>query len=156
MAIEVWPSWVPSMDDPAVSKVVNQMTITAAPGQTQGPAPMLGMWQMAVTANAPHKDLAKTFIEFMTSKENQKRLALDLGLPPTRATVYTDPTVMAKYRWYPAQLAALEKGQARPRIKDWNKVEAVMGDYLQLALVGQMAPEKALELMAADINRALK
>ena len=156
MAIEVWPSWVPSMDDPTVSKVANKMTIMAAPGQVKGPAPMLGMWQLAVTSGAGHKKLARTFIDFVTSTENQKRLALDLGLPPTRASVYTDADVVSKYRWYPAQLEALENGQARPRIKAWKKVESVMGDYLQLALVGQMPPQKALELMSRDINRALK
>ncbi len=156
MAIEVWPSWVPSMDDTAVSKVAGKMTIMAAPGQVKGPAPMLGMWQLAVTKGTGHKENARAFIDFVTSTKNQKRLALDLGLPPTRATVYTDADVVSKYRWYPAQLAALENGQARPRIKAWKKVESVMGDYLQLALVGQMPPKKALELMSRDINRALK
>ncbi|MEH6445992.1 MAG: ABC transporter substrate-binding protein [Oceanospirillaceae bacterium] len=156
IAIEVWPSWVPSMDDPAKSKVVGKMTITAAPGEVKGPAPMLGIWQLGITKGSKNADTARQFLDFMTSAENQKALALELGLPPTRSSVYTDADVVSKYRWYPAQLKALENGKPRPRIKKWKQVETVLGDYLQLALVGQMPAKQALKLAAKDITRALR
>jgi multiple sugar transport system substrate-binding protein len=38
------------------------------------------------------------------------------GNPPTRSSVYKDAALIAKYRWYPAQLAALEVAEPRPRI----------------------------------------
>ncbi|HFD16354.1 MAG TPA: extracellular solute-binding protein, partial [Rhodospirillales bacterium] len=41
MSIELWPSWAPSLDDPAVSKVAGLVEINAAPGEKTGPAPML-------------------------------------------------------------------------------------------------------------------
>ncbi len=156
IAIEVWPSWVPSMDDPAKSKVVGKMNITAAPGEVAGPAPMLGIWQLGISKGAKNAETARQFLDFITSKESQKSLALDLGLPPTRSSVYTDADVVAKYRWYPSQLKALENGKPRPRIKKWKQVETVLGDYLQLALVGQMPAAQALKLAAKDIKRALR
>ncbi|MGB1238418.1 MAG: ABC transporter substrate-binding protein [Pseudomonadales bacterium] len=156
MAIEVWPSWVPSMDDPAKSKVVGKMTISAAPGEVEGPSPMLGIWQLGIANGAKNAATARKFMDFITSQQSQKSLALDLGLPPTRSSVYTDADVVAKYRWYPAQLKALENGKPRPRIKKWKQVETVLGDYLQLALVGQMPAKQALDLAAKDIKRALR
>jgi multiple sugar transport system substrate-binding protein len=156
IAIEVWPSWVPSMDDPAKSKVVGKMNITAAPGEVAGPAPMLGIWQLGIAKGAENAETARQFLDFITSKESQKDLALSLGLPPTRSSVYTDADVVAKYRWYPSQLKALENGKPRPRIKKWKQVETVLGDYLQLALVGQMPAAQALKLAAKDIKRALR
>ena len=67
-----------------------------------------------------------------------------MGLPPTRASVYTDEDVVARYRWYPNQLAALENAQPRPRVTDWSRIEAIMGDYLQLALLDEMTAEEAI------------
>ena len=155
ISIEVWPSWIPAMDDPEVSDVVGLMEITAAPGQVEGPAPMLGAWLLAVPADAPNPEGGRAFIDFVTNAENQERLALEAGLPPTRASVYTDPDVVAQYRWYPDQLEALENAQPRPRITDWSRVESILGDYLQLALLDEMTAEEAIAEAHAAIADAL-
>jgi multiple sugar transport system substrate-binding protein len=156
MAIELWPSWAPSLDDPAKSKVPGKIEIMAAPGQVQGPAPMLGAWLLGVPADAKNPKRGRDFIDFLTSAEVQKKLTLELGTPPTRASVYEDADVIAKYRWYPAQVKALQNAQPRPRITQWSEVEAIMGDYLQLALIGEMDPKKALMEANKKISRALK
>ena len=156
MSIELWPSWAPSLDDPAKSKVPGKLEVMAAPGQVQGPAPMLGSWLLAVPADAPNAKRGRDFIDFITSAEIQKMLALEIGTPPTRASVYKDADVVAKYRWYPAQLQALMNAQPRPRITQWSKVENILGDYLQLALIGDMKPKDALAEANARVARALK
>ncbi|MEL6198439.1 MAG: extracellular solute-binding protein, partial [Pseudomonadota bacterium] len=157
MTIELWPSWAPSLDDPEKSKVPGKIEIMAAPGQVQGPAPMLGSWLVAIPETSERKDRARDFIDFLTSPEMQKRLALEVGTPPTRASVYADPEVVGAYRWYPNQVAALQNAQPRPRIAQWSKVETIMGDYLQLALIGEMEPAAALaeaqEKIAAVLER---
>jgi len=121
-----------------------------------GPSPMLGSWLLAVPADAPNPELGRKFTDFITSAEFQKKLALEIGQPPTRASVYSDADVVAKYRWYPNQLAALENARPRPRIEQWNQVETILGDYLQLALIGELSPEVALEEADAQIAKALR
>ena len=155
MAIEVWPSWVPALDDPEVSQVVGDVEIMAAPGQVEGPAPMLGAWLLAIPANARNPELALDFLQFATAPAQQKALALEIGLPPTRSAVYADAEVVDTYRWYPAQLAALENAQARPRIRNWSEIEAILGDYLQLALIGELTAEQAVAEAHARIAGAL-
>ena len=156
MSIELWPSWAPSLDDPELSRVPGKLEVIAAPGQTVGPSPMLGSWLLAVPADAPNPELGRKFTDFITSAEFQKKLALEIGQPPTRASVYSDADVVAKYRWYPNQLAALENARPRPRIEQWNQVETILGDYLQLALIGELSPEVALEEADAQIAKALR
>lgn len=155
ISIEFWPSWAPSLDDPEKSKVPGKIELMAPPGQVEGPSPMLGSWLLAVPADAPNSDLGRDFIDFVTSAENQRLLALEMGTPPTRASVYQDTDVVAKYRWYPAQFAALQNARPRPRITQWSKVETTLGDYLQLALVGEMSPKAALEEANDRIARIL-
>lgn len=155
MLIEVWPAWVPSLDDPAVSKVVGDVEITVAPGEVEGPAPMLGAWLVAIPETSENKELARKFIDFLTSAEMQKRLALEVGTPPTRESVYADEEVISAYRWFPAQLAALREAEPRPRITEWAQVETILGDYLQLALIGEMEPAEAIAEAHERIERVL-
>jgi multiple sugar transport system substrate-binding protein len=156
MTIELWPAWAPSLDEADKSKVPGKIEVMPAPGETSGPAPMLGSWLVAIPADSKNQAKAREFIDFLTSPEMQKKLALEAGSPPTRASVYQDAEVNSKYRWYKAQLAALEASQPRPRIAEWGKVETILGDYLQLALIGQMEPKKALAEANEKIARALK
>jgi len=157
IAIEVWPAWIPSLDDPKVSKVVKKIEIQAAPGLISGPSPMLGAWLMGVAEDSKNRDMAVEFLQFLTSPKIQKQIALEVGIPPTRASVYKDSSLVEKYRWYPSQLKALEDAHPRPRITKWSEVEAILGDYLQLALTGSLAPEKALgeanERISAVLSR---
>ncbi len=156
MSIELWPSWAPSLDDPEKSRVPGKIEVVAAPGQNVGSSPMLGAWLLAVPADAPNPELARAFIDFVTSADFQKRLALEIGQPPTRASVYGDADVIAKYRWYPNQLEALENATPRPRIRQWSRVEAILGDYLQLALIGELDAAIALEEANDQIEKALR
>ena len=70
---------------------------------------------------------------------------------PTRSSVYTDSEVVAKYRWYPIQLKALEASKVRPRLPEWLEMDVKIGTYLNLALVGDRTPEEALNELNAEI-----
>ncbi|NYH14972.1 ABC transporter substrate-binding protein [Paraburkholderia bryophila] len=153
-ALEVWPAWIPALDDPKQSRVVGEVALQAPPGQVKGPSPMLGIWQMAIPKDAPHATLAQEFLVYLTNRDTQTRLAA-MGIPPTRKSVFEDPALVKQFRWYPDQLKALEAGRARPRVKDWQQIESILGDALQLVLTGQLAPDAALHQAAQKITPAL-
>ncbi|MDE1179292.1 ABC transporter substrate-binding protein [Paraburkholderia sp.] len=154
-AIEVWPAWIPSLDDASVSRVAGQVALQAPPGQVEGPAPMLGIWQMGIPRDAPHAKLAQDFLAYLTARDTQTRLAV-IGIPPTRKSVFQDPQLVQRFRWYPDQLKALEMGRPRPRVKDWQEVESILGDYLQLALTHQLEPDAALTQASQKISKSLE
>ena len=156
IAIEVWPGWVPALDDPAKSKVVGKVEIIPAPGLVKTSSPMIGIWLLGVSAASKNQATALDFVQFITSPEIQRQLTLELGHPPTRHSVYSDPEVVERYRWFPAQLAAMDNAVPRPRVPVWSEIEGVLGDYLQLALVGQMAPGEALQAAQARIQEILE
>ncbi|MCP4398054.1 MAG: ABC transporter substrate-binding protein [bacterium] len=155
IATEVWPSWVPGMDDPEKSKVVGKMAVTVHPAQKTEASPMIGVWHLAIPEASQRKDAAYDFLKFVTSREMQKTLALEIGQPPTRSSAYTDPDVVAKYRWYPTQLKALEASKVRPRLPEWLEIDVKMGTYLNLALVGDRTPEEALNELQDEIVEIL-
>jgi len=155
MATEVWPAWVPALDDPAKSKVVGKVEIIPPPGLVKTSSPMIGIWLLGISSASKNKEAALDFLKFVTSAEVQKRLTLEAGHVPTRKSVYNDPEVVAKYRWFPAQLTALENSVPRPRVPVWSEIEGVLGEYLHLALVGEMSPEDALRAAQERIEEIL-
>jgi multiple sugar transport system substrate-binding protein len=155
IAMEYWPGWAGTLDDASRSRVAGQVALVSPPGETRGPAPMLGAWLLGVAADSPNAARAADFIRFVVSAENQKRIAIETGNPPTLAALYNDPDLVARFRWFPAQLAALEAAQPRPRITQWNRVEAILGEQLQIALIGQASPRDALAEANRQIQRAL-
>lgn len=155
MSAEFWPGWAGTLDDASRSRVVGNVELVSPPGQTRGPAPMLGAWLLAVAADSPNVARALDFIRFVVSQESQKRIAIETGNPPTLAALYADADLVRQFRWFPAQLQALENAVARPRITQWNRVEAILGEHLQMALVGQAQPRAALVEANREIQRAI-
>ncbi len=155
MALEVWPAWIPELDDPKVSKVVHQVEIVTHPGQVVAKAPMLGIWLLGIPATSKNKAAAFDFLMFVTSPEIQKVMALHVGNPPTLQSLYKDPELIARYRWYPAQLEALLAGVPRPRIAVWSRVEDILGGFMHEALTGIRTPEEALRLAHDAITQVL-
>jgi multiple sugar transport system substrate-binding protein len=156
VAPEVWPAWLGKIDDPNESKVVGKVKITKHPAETKKSSPMIGIWHVAIPAASKNKDAAFDFLTFLTSKETQKLMVLKAGLPPSRASVFEDKDVLAKYPWYPAILDALENGVARPRTLYWAEIENTMGALVQEALIGQKTPEQALNEANAKLAEILK
>lgn len=156
MALEVWPAWIPELNDPAKSKVVGKVRIVTHPSEKVKTAPMLGIWLIGIPATSKNKEEAFDFLTFVTSARIQKLKCLQVGDPPTRESLYKDPDILAKYAWYPAQLEALKAGVPRPRIAEWSKVEDILGGFLNEALVGIKTPEEAAKAAHAAITAALK
>lgn len=141
----VWPGWVPNLDA-SVWKVI------VPPGSR----PMIGAWLLGIPKSSKNQEAALDFILFVTSKEMQKKLALEVGVPPTRKSVYKDPDVVAKYPWYPVQLDALENSKMRPRLPQWKMIEDTLANYWHQAFTKQLDPETALKKAADDIRNILK
>lgn len=156
IATEVWPSWVGGLEDPAKSKVVGDVAITAPPGQVQKSQAVIGAWLLGVPKDSHHKNAAFDFLMYATGKKMQIQLADKYGIAPSRKSAFEDAALVKKYPWFPGQEQALEHARARPRTGKWTEIQSAFGEYLQLALIGQMSPQKALQQANAKIDRILQ
>lgn len=149
-----WPAWIAATDDPAKSRVPGKIEFAPMPsGRTPGVGE-LGAWLLAVPAASTHRDAAFEFIEWSTAAAQMKQAALR-GNPPTRRSVFQDPDLVAKFRAFPAQLAALESARPRPRTPLWNEVENAFGVSLSRANAGNLAPEDAVRQAQDEITAIL-
>lgn len=156
MALEVWPGWVPGLDDPAKSRVAGKVEVVPHPGEKVETAAMLGIWLLGIPTTSRNKEAAFEFLRFVTSPRIQKLTTLHVGNPPTLESLYRDPDILARFRWYPGQIKALEGGIPRPRIGIWSEVEDILGGYMHEALVGIRTPYDAMTRAHAEIEEVLK
>jgi multiple sugar transport system substrate-binding protein len=153
-----WPAFVPAFEDPKQSKIVGKVAYSAIPSGTAKGSSEIGHWIAAVPAGSKNKELAFEFIYWATSAEQQKAFALELGTPPTRKSIFTDPELTAKpeFKHYPILMEAIANSTPRPRIANWNEVENTFGVYISMAVAGSISPEEALAKSQADVEALMK
>ena len=110
-----WPYAWAVANDPLKSKIAGKTGVGPLPsfkGHNAGST--LGGWQFGINRWSEHPDEAWKFIQFMTSYENQKTLALESGFAPTRLQVYKDPDVRAERPYLESFLPAFRAARPRP------------------------------------------
>lgn len=153
-----WPAFVPVFEDPKQSRIVGKIGYSAIPSGTAKGSSEIGHWIAAIPVGSKNKELAFDFIHWATSAEKQKAFALDLGTPPTRKSIFTDPelTAMAEFKHYPILMEAIANSTPRPRIANWNEVENTFGVYLSMAVAGKISPEEALAKSQEEVEKLMK
>lgn len=137
--------------DPAKSQVVGKVQVALIPGSKLKSGGYSELGGVAITSTSADKDAAWEFVKFVTSAEQQKKMALAIGRIPTLPSLLNDPEVQKKYSAaaiaaeqmkYPAGMAIVVPQQA--------EINTAVGNELAAALRGQKPVEQAL----ADAEKA--
>jgi len=75
---------------------------------------VLGGWQLAVSKFSKHPDVAADLVAYLTSREVQKRRAIDGSYAPTIRDLYQDPDVTAANPLFGILPPVLKNAVARP------------------------------------------
>jgi trehalose/maltose transport system substrate-binding protein len=110
-----WPYAYGLGQSPA-SPIAGLFGVAPVPGgDGGGPAATLGGWQLAVSAYSEAHEVAAHLALFITSYDNQRDRAIELGMLPTRMAVYDDPALLGSdMAWLAGLLPVLEASVARP------------------------------------------
>ncbi len=138
-------------DDASQSKEVGKLDFAVVPKQTAALA-QIGIFIHGVSASAPNKDNAITFMKWFGSNDTQTALARSGDLP-VKIPAFSDPQAVKDHRLLPTALAQLQSGaQARPRTPDWAKVESILGTELNTALVAGKGGGAAMDSAAKQVK----
>jgi multiple sugar transport system substrate-binding protein len=150
-----WPAWISSFSDAEKSKVIGKMEFGQMPGAKNPGRAEIGNWLIAIPRDAKNAEAAFDFLWWATSAE-QMKLSAQRGNPPTRRSLFTDASLVAKFPSYPAQLKSLENSRPRPRTPLWNEIENAFGIYLSKANSGELSAEDALNQANAEIKNIIE
>ena len=138
-------------DDPKLSKEVGKLDFAVVPKQVKALA-QIGIFIHGVSASAPNKDNAITFMKWFGTDKAQLALAM-AGDVPVRIKPLKDPTAVKAHRLLPTVLAQINSGaEARPRTPDWGAVESILGTELNKALVAGKGGGAALDRAATQAD----
>jgi multiple sugar transport system substrate-binding protein len=94
-------------------------------------APPVGGIDLAVGAYSRHKEQAFDAIMCLRNRQNQLRNAIDGGLPPTLASLYTDKRlIQGGYPFATQILESLQRGGVRPKTPAYQSVSIAISTTL--------------------------
>ena len=118
-------------------------------------AACLGGWGFAISKTAAHPDEAWRVVEFLTSRESQKKFALEYSYVPSRRDLFTEPEILAKYDHYQELLEVANNTVPRPPVGQYAQISDILQRYLSAALTDQMSAEDAMNAAAGETRRVL-
>ncbi|MBC8417754.1 MAG: ABC transporter substrate-binding protein [Desulfobacterales bacterium] len=131
-----WPYAWAVANDPEKSRIAGKIGVGPLPAfQGHNSASTLGGWQFGINRYSRHPEEAWQFIQFMTSQQSQKRLALESGLAPTRRSIYQDREIQEKMAHLKAFLPAFEKARPRPLSPVYPMISQELQRFFSRAIV---------------------
>ncbi|KIC46715.1 ABC transporter substrate-binding protein [Ruegeria sp. ANG-S4] len=136
------------IDDPAKSQVVGKVGWALHPMGVER-ASQTGGFGIGIPSNAENKEAAFLLMQWLTSKEGDKLVAM-AGGNPSRFSTHADADVNAKYPHMATFGEALKHADPdwRPIIPVWGKINADLGTTLSKVLTEDLDIQEALDGVA--------
>ena len=152
-----WPYAWEASNDPKQSIVAGKVGIVplpAFPGQRS--AATLGGWQLGISRFSRNPQLAWQFVQFMTSSETQKRIALGTGRGPARKALYHDPEILKKSPQFQSQYETFTLAAPRPRTPVYLPLSNILQRYFSSAIaIADSDIDQLARAASRDMDRAL-
>lgn len=135
--------------DPKLSKVDGKVGYALHPvGSRCGSE--TGGFAAGIPANARHKEAAFLFLQYITSKQGDRRM-VELGGDPVRLSTLKDPAFAGKYAEFPVVAEQLPCADPdwRPLIPEWNELNI---DVLGQALTKVITTDEPIQPIMDEAN----
>jgi len=113
----------------------------------------LGGWNQFVNAATDSQEEAVTFAKFMIATEQEKSLALDGGLRPTRKALYEDPDLQeASPVIELAKEIIFSNAKSRPVNEYYGDISLELAEQFNNVLTGDTSPQEAAETLQQSLS----
>ncbi len=148
--VAVYEGWggfiLPSLNDPAKSKVVDQWAIAPYPENGTGNFVQHNVVMMNTSQN---KEVAFELMAYLTQSDKVKDGALNYGITPARKPIFSDPDVLAALPYMTDYAAVLDRGRPfAPGVPQWLEMFIAIGEGASKVLSDQAEPQAALDEIA--------
>ncbi len=147
-----WPyAWaLHQSDDSPVKGRVGIAPLPAPEGDQS--VSTLGGYHIGVSKYSDRKADAKKFAAYVTSKEAQWMVVLELGWNPGRGDLYEDEALLERYPHFGEFKDIFRKARPRPVIPYYIQVSNVLQTYISGTLARNRSPEAALARAQTEID----
>nr|WP_218649285.1 ABC transporter substrate-binding protein [Paenarthrobacter nitroguajacolicus] len=115
---------------------------------------VLGGWNLAISAHSTNQAGAVAFIDFATTPDWQKHVAMDYSQAPVNEAAYSDPAVLQKMPFATELLASVKGAKPRPISPVYPRISQAIYKNVYAVLSGTATTEEAVQKMAEEITAA--
>ncbi len=117
----------------------------------------LGGWNQFVNASTDLMEEAVTFAKFMTATEQEKFLALDGGLRPTRKALYEDPDLIeASPVIELAKEIIFNNAKSRPVTEYYGDMSLELAEQFNNVLKAEVSPQEGAGMLQESLSNIMK
>ena len=147
-----------TVEDESKSRVAGKVGYALHPTIDGNCGSGTGGFAMGIPNNSKNKEAAFLFIQWMTNKATDMKLA-EMGGDPIRTSTMTDPGLQEKFEDYPVLVEQLECARAdwRPLIPEYPEIDAqIIGIAVSEAITGAKPAQQAMDEANAKIEALLE
>ncbi|MBT2586685.1 ABC transporter substrate-binding protein [Arthrobacter sp. ISL-95] len=115
---------------------------------------VLGGWNLAISAHSTNQAGAVAFIDFATTPDWQKHVAMDYSQAPVNEAAYSDPAVLQKMPFATELLGSVKGAKPRPISPVYPQISQAIYKNVYAVLSGTASTEEAVQKMAEEITTA--
>jgi multiple sugar transport system substrate-binding protein len=111
---------------------------------------------LGISRFSRNPQLAWQFVDFMTSSEAQKLIALDTGRGPARKALYHDPEILKRSPQFQSQYESFILAAPRPRTPVYLPLSNILQRYFSSAIaIADSNIDELARSASRDMDRAL-
>jgi multiple sugar transport system substrate-binding protein len=148
-----WPSAYKLIQQTAAGPVTAVAPLPAF-DEASKPSAVLGGWNWAIAAASHNTGGAVALIDFATSAEFQKTMAVKHSQAPVLSAIYDDAEVQAKIPFITQLKQSVQGAKPRPKSPVYPQISKAIYSNVYPVLAGEVDVETAVQKMAADIKTA--
>ncbi len=116
-----------------------------------------GGFGIGIAANSRHKEAAFLLLQWLTSKDIEKRYVLNGGAPFRMSTI-TDPEMQQQFPEFTVLAEQLQYADPdwRPIIPEWGRINEFLGIAIHEVLAGEQSPQEAMESVAEPVREIMR
>lgn len=115
---------------------------------------VLGGWNFSISAHSTNPGAAVAYINFATTPEWQKHVAMDSSQAPVNEAAYSDPEVLAKMPFATQLLDSVKGAKPRPVSPVYPQISQAINKNVYAVLSGASTADEAVKRMAEEIKTA--
>lgn len=153
-----WP-YAYSLGNKGDSAIKGKFDVVVLPAGSAGHAATLGGWQLGVSKYSKHPKEAVDFVKYITSRESQKRRALEMSVLPSRVDLYDDAELTSAIPFIHGMKEIFLSATPRPSTlagDNYNQISNIYFEHVHHILTKQAPAEQALGDMEKAMQQLLK
>ncbi len=139
------------------SQVKGKVGVVKLPAMTGGKAATcLGGWEWAVSSYSKNKAAAADLVQFLSSKQVSKYLAVNASNLPAHTSLYNDPDILKVNPWFKDALPVVRSAQQRPVSPRYPQLSTTINSNVNAAVAGVKSVDSVVSELQSKVPALLK